>query len=124
MQSGVSATLKTYLSETLKIFNCDTLLDGQPVIIPATLTTYLSECLKIFTCATPIDDQTAIIFHRAQDPCRNPQNYSFDQQKRPIFINEPESSQQSRNSSLYSTSVKRYFSNNYPITRLSSCNFI
>ena len=78
MQSEVSATLKLYQSEILTIFNCLTPFDDQPVIIPATLTTNLSESLKIFTCVTPIDDQTAIIFHRTQDPCRNPQNYLFD----------------------------------------------
>ena len=77
----------------------------------ATLTTYLSVYLKIFTCLTPLDDQPIIIFNRVQDPSPTIQNiFSSDQQNLANCLNnKPNTAQQNRYSSLYSTAAKRYF---------------
>ena len=77
----------------------------------ATLTTYLSDSLKIFTCLTPLDDQLIVIFNRVQDPSVPIQsNCPVDQQKRTNFFNpRPRVAQQPRYNPLYSTAAKRYF---------------
>ena len=77
----------------------------------ATLTTYLSDNLKIFTCLTPLDDQPIVIFNRVHDPSPPIQNnLSSDQQNRANYLNnKPNTAQQPRYTSLYSTAAKRYF---------------
>ena len=77
----------------------------------ATLTTYLSDNLKTFTCLTPLDDRPIVIFNRVQDPSPPIQNnFSSDQQNRANYLNnKPNTAQQPRYNSLYSTAAKRYF---------------
>ena len=77
----------------------------------ATLTTYLSDKLKLFTCMTPLDDQPIVIFNRVQDPSLPIQNnFSSNQQNRENYINnKPNTAQQPRYNSLYSSVAKRYF---------------
>ena len=60
---------------------------------------------------TPLDDQPIVIFNRDQDPSPPIQNnFSSDQQNRANYLNnKPNTAQQSRYNSLYSTAAKRYF---------------
>ena len=76
-----------------------------------TLKTYLSDKLKVFTCLTPLDDQPIVIFNRVQDPSAPIQkNFSSNQQIRANYLNnKPNTAQQPRYNSLYSAAAKRYF---------------